>query len=74
MNCISRRAHADRYSFKLYKEENGEIKEKNYIWTEYRCPNEALEGKDKCVECSLKKDARKYQSSSSFDQGVVGGG
>lgn len=73
MSCISRRAHADRYSFKLYKEENGEIKEKNYIWTEYRCPNEVLEGKDKCLECSIKKDARKYQSSSSFDQGVVGG-
>jgi hypothetical protein len=73
MSCISRRAHADRYSFKLFKEENGQVKEKNYIWTEYRCPNEVLRGKDTCAQCSVKKDANKYQSSSNFDQGYVGG-
>jgi hypothetical protein len=73
MSCISRRAHADRYSFKLYKEENGEVKEKNYIWTEYRCPNEVLEGKDTCVECSIKVKDYKYQSVPKFDQGKIGG-
>jgi hypothetical protein len=73
MSCISRRAHADRYSFKLFKEEDGEVKEKNYIWTEYRCPNEVLKGTQMCVECSVTKDGRKYQASPNFDQGVIGG-
>lgn len=72
MSCISRRAHADRYSFKLIKEENGEMKEKNYIWTEFRCPNEVLEGKDTCLECSVKVKGYKYQSVPKFDQGKIG--
>jgi len=74
MSCISRRAFADRYAFKLYKEENGEIKERNYIWMEYKCPNEVLQGNDHCVEC-VKKDKNliKYQSNTKFDHGTVDG-
>jgi hypothetical protein len=73
MSCISRRAHADRYSFRLFKEENGEVKEKNYIWTEYRCPNEVLNGKDVCIECSVKNKDHRFQSAPKFDHGIIGG-
>jgi len=74
MSCISRRAFADRYAFKLYKEENGEVKEKYYIWMEYKCPNEVLLGKDVCVECVRKdKNLIKYQSNTKFDHGTVDG-
>jgi hypothetical protein len=73
MSCISRRALADRYSFKLFKEENGTVKEKNYIWIEYKCPNEVLEGKNTCSECSVKRKDHKYQSAPKFDHGTIDG-
>jgi len=74
MTCLSRRAFADRYSFMLYKEENGQIKEKNYIWLEYRCPNEVSEEGEFCIQCS-KKEGPNYvnQAVPKFDHGIVGG-
>jgi hypothetical protein len=73
MSCISRRAHADRHSFKLIKEVNEIIIEKNYIWTEYKCPNEVINGKDFCSECCNKVIGFKYQQVPKFDHGIVGG-
>lgn len=74
MSCISRRAFADRYAFKLYKEENGTVKEKFYIWMEYKCPNEVIQGQEVCVECVSKdKYLLKYQSARKFDHGTVNG-
>lgn len=73
MSCISRRAHADRNSFKLFKEENGSIKERNYVWTEYKCPNEVLKGSTFCSQCSHKVTGHKYQSAAKFNHGIIGG-
>lgn len=74
MSCISRRANADRTSFKLFKEENGSIKEKNYIWTEYRCPNAVLDGTTLCNQCCHKDPSvRKYQALAKFNHGNIGG-
>jgi len=73
MSCVSRRAHADRNSFKLFKEENGSIKEKNYVWTEFRCPNAVLDGIELCSECCSKVSDYKYQAAPKFNHGIVGG-
>jgi hypothetical protein len=71
--CIARRAHADRTSFRLYKEEGGIVKEGKYIWTEYCCPNVASEGNERCTECRVKLPNYKYQSAPKCDHGLVGG-
>lgn len=73
--CISRRACADRHSFKLYRDEGGVIKEANYIWTEYRCPNQAGSAKnpDYCSECAVKIPGFKYVANPKCDHGYVGG-
>jgi hypothetical protein len=71
--CISRRAHADRTSFKLYKEEGGKLKDGKYIWTEFRCPNVVTEGKKTCIECTVKLPKHKYQANPKCDHGLVGG-
>ena len=73
--CISRRACADRHSFKLYREEDGIIKESYYIWTEYRCPNQAGSSKnpDYCSECAVKIPGFKYVANPKCDHGYVGG-
>jgi hypothetical protein len=71
--CISRRAHADRTSFKLYKEEGGTLKDGKYIWTEFRCPNVVTEGKKTCIECTVKLPKHKYQANPKCDHGLVGG-
>lgn len=73
MSCISRRAHADRYNFKLFKEEGGAIKEKNCVWTEYKCPNAVLNGKLMCAECDKKIAGHRFQASGHFNHGVVNG-
>ena len=58
----------------LFKEENGTFKEKNYIWLEYRCPNEVLKDSEFCSECCTKeKPGYKYQAVPKFDHGIVGG-
>jgi hypothetical protein len=58
----------------LFKEDNGTIKEKNYIWLEYRCPNEVLKDSEFCIECCTKeKPGYKYQAVPKFDHGIVGG-
>lgn len=67
--CISRRACSDKYSFPLSKDG----KTKNFVWTEYRCPNEVPEGIKTCVECSIKITKYKYQSVPKCDHGLVGG-
>ena len=73
--CIARRACADRNSFKLYREEGGTIKEANYIWTEYRCTNQAGSAKnpDYCSECAVKIPGFKYVANPKCDHGYVGG-
>jgi hypothetical protein len=73
--CISRRACADRNSFKLYRDEGGVIKEANYIWTEYRCPNQAGSAKNPeyCSECAVKIPGFKYVANPKCDHGYVGG-
>jgi len=70
---MARRAHADRTSFKLYKEEGGLVKEANYVWTEYSCPNVVSEGSEMCTGCRVKLPNYKYQSSPKCDHGLVGG-
>ena len=67
--CIARRAHGDRYSFRLLKEG----KEGKYIWTEFRCPNVVSGGANVCVDCSKKLPKYKYQSNQKCDHGLVGG-
>ena len=70
--CTSRRACADRYSFRLYKETDGNAEVGKYIWTEYRCPNVSSNGKT-CTECTVKLPKHKYQSSPKCDHGYVDG-
>lgn len=67
--CVSRRACADRKSFRLYKDG----KEKLTIFTEFRCPN-LVEGVSKvCEGCSKKLPMHKYQANQKCDHGLVGG-
>lgn len=66
---MARRAHNDRYSFRLMKEG----KEGKYIWTEFRCPNVVSEGVKVCTDCSKKLPKYKYQSNQKCDHGLVGG-
>jgi len=66
---MARRAHNDRYSFRLMKEG----KEGKYIWTEFRCPNVVSEGAKVCADCSKKLPKYKYQSNQKCDHGLVGG-
>ena len=70
--CTSRRACADRNSFKLYKNIDGKLVSKHYIYIEFRCPNVASNGKT-CTECAIKLPKHKYQSSPKCDHGFVGG-
>jgi hypothetical protein len=67
--CISRRAHADKYNFRLI---NGD-KQGKYIWTEFRCPNAVSGDRTVCEGCSKKLPNYKYQSTQKCDHGVVGG-
>jgi len=75
--CISRRGYHENTGnrFKLYKEEDGVIKEGRYIWMEYRCPNKAGSSKNPkyCTECDVKIPGFKYQSQGECDHGYVGG-
>jgi hypothetical protein len=73
MQCISRRACYNKNAFKLYREQDGEIKDGITIWTEYRCQNLVLEGSHVCVKCSIKDPTNKEQASYKFDHGVIGG-
>jgi len=57
----------------LFKEENGIIKEKNHIWTEYRCPNAVLDGIELCSDCCNKVSDHKYQATPKFNHGPLGG-
>jgi hypothetical protein len=68
--CISRRACADRESFKLINS-NGQLGK--YIWTEYKCPNIVSDGKMVCTECAIKLPKHKYQSNPKCDHGIIGG-
>ena len=67
--CISRRACADRKSFRLFKDG----KEKLTIFTEFRCTN-LVEGVSKvCEGCSKKLPMHKYQANQKCDHGIIGG-
>lgn len=70
LTCISRRACADRYDFRLTNEK-GEIGK--HIWTEYRCPNVVSVEDGMCSDCSVKIKKYKYQAAQKCDHGVVGG-
>ena len=72
MQCIARRACPDKHNFKLFKEENGIVKEARQIWTEFRCPNMASD-KTLCSGCTNKPFRDKYQALADFDHGLVGG-
>jgi hypothetical protein len=71
--CISRRACADRLSFRLYKEEGEKIIQGKYIWTEILCPNAASTEKKTCTDCAIKLPKHKYQANSKCDHGTIGG-
>jgi hypothetical protein len=68
--CISRRAHADRYTFRLINDK-GQIGK--HIWTEYRCPNVVSAEGTVCTGCSAKIPKYKYQAQQKCDHGQVGG-
>ena len=68
--CISRRACADRYTFRLINEK-GQIGK--HIWTEYRCPNVVSVEGTVCTGCSIKTPKFKYQAQQRCDHGIVGG-
>jgi len=68
--CISRRAHADRYTFRLINEK-GQIGK--HIWTEYRCPNVVSVEGTVCAGCLVKVPKFKYQAQQRCDHGQVGG-
>jgi len=68
--CISRRACADRESFKPINS-NGQLG--NYLWTEYKCPNIVSDGNVLCTECAVKLPKHKYQSNPKCDHGIIGG-
>ena len=70
LTCISRRACADRYDFRLTNK-NGEVGK--HIWTEYRCPNAVSVEDGMCSDCSVKIKKYKYQAAQKCDHGVVGG-
>jgi len=70
LTCISRRACADRYDFRLTNEK-GEVGK--HIWTEYRCPNVVSVEDGMCSDCSVKEKKYKYQAAQKCDHGVVGG-
>ena len=70
LTCISRRACADRYDFRLTNEK-GEVGK--HIWTEYRCPNVISVEDGMCSDCSVKIKKYKYQAAQKCDHGVVGG-
>ena len=70
LTCISRRACADRYDFRLTNEK-GEVGK--HIWVEYRCPNVVSVEDGMCSDCSVKEKKYKYQANQKCDHGVVGG-
>lgn len=71
--CTSRRACADRNSFRLYKTDNAVAIQGKYIWTEFRCRNVVSSNGKTCTECAVKLPKHKYQSSPKCDHGFVDG-
>jgi len=71
--CTSRRACADRNSFRLYKTVNGVAIQGKYIWTEFRCRNVVSSNGKTCSECAIKLPKHKYQSAPKCDHGFVDG-
>lgn len=68
--CISRRACADRNTFRLI---NNKGETGKHIWTEFRCPNVVSKENDICVDCSIKLPKYKYQANQKCNHGQVGG-
>ena len=71
--CTSRRACADRNSFRLYKTVNGAAVQGKYIWTEFRCRNVVSSNGKTCSECAIKLPKHKYQSAPKCDHGFIDG-
>lgn len=68
--CISRRACADRNTFRMTNNK-GEVGK--HIWTEFRCPNVVSKENEICVDCSVKLPKYKYQANQKCNHGQVGG-
>ena len=68
--CISRRACADRNTFRMT---NSKGETGKHIWIEYRCPNAVSKENDICVDCSIKLPKYKYQANQKCNHGQVGG-
>lgn len=70
LTCISRRACADRNTFRMT---NSKGETGKHIWTEYRCPNAVSKENDICVDCSIKLPKYKFQANQKCNHGQVGG-
>lgn len=68
--CISRRACADRNTFRMT---NSKGETGKHIWIEYRCPNAVSKENDICVDCSIKLPKYKFQANQKCNHGQVGG-
>jgi len=70
ITCISRRACADRNTFRMT---NAKGETGKHIWTEFRCPNVVSKENDICVDCSIKLPKYKFQANQKCNHGQVGG-
>jgi len=68
--CISRRACADRNTFRMT---NSKGETGKHIWTEFRCPNVVSKENDICVDCSIKIPKYKYQANQKCNHGQIDG-
>jgi hypothetical protein len=70
MQCISRRACADRDTIRLLDKQGNPGR---HVWIEYRCPSIVPGGMEVCHDCSYKLPKYKYQANQKCDHGHIGG-
>ena len=70
MQCISRRACADRDTIRLLDKQGNPGR---HVWVEYRCPSIVPGGMEICHDCSYKLPKYKYQANQKCDHGTIGG-
>lgn len=70
MQCISRRACADRDTIRLLDKQGTPGR---HVWVEYRCPSIVPGGMEICHDCSYKLPKYKYQANQKCDHGNIGG-
>jgi hypothetical protein len=70
MQCISRRACADRDTIRLLDKQGNPGR---HVWVEYRCPSIVPGGMEVCHDCSYKLPKYKYQANQKCDHGHIGG-